>query len=118
MRTPIRSGRRTTPDAGSRAAGFTLMEVILTVLIMSGLLMTMVQLLSAARTTRDTIHNIQENQLAGPAILDLIERDLRGLLVYNRPQGQILRIRSRSLAGLEADSIDFVTSVNLSLIHI
>jgi prepilin-type N-terminal cleavage/methylation domain-containing protein len=99
-------------DRSSSRSGFTLMEVLLTLFIMSGILLTMTQILNAARTSRDTIHNIQETQLAGPAILDLIERDLRGLVVHGRAQEQHLRTRDRAMLGLDGDSLDFVTSTN------
>ena len=73
----------TVPQGTSRSrAGFTLIEVLLVLLIMSGILVTISQILSAARTSRDTIHNIRETQLSGPAILDLIEEDLRGIYVF------------------------------------
>ncbi len=104
MRTRIQRART------GGGAGFTLMEVLLTVLIMSMLLVMMSKMLTSARTTRDTIHNIQENQLAGPAILDLIEADLRALSTYARPRAAALRIENRVLAGVDADSIDFVTA--------
>ena len=99
---------------GGRAprAGFTLAEVLVTLMIMSGILVTLTQILTAARSARDMIHNIQENQLAGPAILDLIERDLRGLQTYNRRKADYLRVTDRVRAGLDADSLDFVTGVN------
>ncbi|MCY2961509.1 MAG: hypothetical protein NTY35_15205 [Planctomycetota bacterium] len=94
----------------ARTAGFTLVEVLLTLMIMGGIMVTITQILSAARTSRDTIHNIQETQLAGPAILDLIERDLRSISVYDRTRLNHLRIKNRVLAGLDGDSIDFVAS--------
>ena len=59
-------------------AAFTLVEVLVTLLIVGGIMLAITQILEAARVSRDTIHNIQETQLAGPAIMDLIERDLRG----------------------------------------
>lgn len=94
----------------ARRRGFTLVEVLVVLLIMSGLMVAMLQILNAARVSRDTVHNIQETQLAGPAIMDLIERDLRGILVYDRPRDQLLRIEHRVVLGLDADSLDFVTS--------
>jgi prepilin-type N-terminal cleavage/methylation domain-containing protein len=95
----------------SRArAGFTLVEVLLTLLIMSGIMVALTQILTAARTSRDTIHNIQETQLAGPAILDLLERDLRGIVTYDRTRQVHLRVKNRVMLGMDADSIDFVTS--------
>ena len=75
-------------NRNKRSAGFTLVEVLLTLLIMSGILLSLTQLLTAARRSKDTIHNIKEHQLAGPAILDLIEGDLRGLITVNRPRDE------------------------------
>lgn len=96
--------------APTGTAAFTLVEVLLALMIMSGIMVMIVQILSAARTSRDTIHNIQETQLAGPAILDLIERDMRALSIYDRSRMAHLRIKNRVIAGLDGDSIDFVAS--------
>lgn len=91
-------------------AGFTLVEVLLTLLIMSMIMVSLTQILTAARTSRDTIHNIQETQLAGPAILDLVERDLRGLITYDATRELHFRARDRVVLGLDADSLDFVST--------
>ncbi len=100
----------------SRSAGFTLIEVMLTLLIMSGILLSLTQLLTAARRSKDTIHNIKEHQLAGPAILDLIEADLRGLFIYNRTRVNHISIENDVISGLDSDRIDFVTTTdNLAL---
>ncbi len=96
----------------SRSAGFTLAEVLLTLLIMGGILLSMTQILTAARTSRDTIHNIQEARLAGPAIMDRIERDIRGLVVYNLPEASRLRVSNRVMLGMDGDSIDFMTTTD------
>ena len=96
----------------ARVSGFTLVEVMLTLLIMAGILVTVTQILTAARTTRDEIHNIQERLLAGPAILQRLERDLRALFVYDRDPRYALRVRDSVLAGLDADTLDFVTTVD------
>ena len=93
-------------------AGFSLVEVMVTLLIVGGIMLAITQILEAARISRDTIHNIQETQLAGPAIMDLIERDLRGLSIYDRPAEELLRVVDRVVAGLDADSLDFVTSTD------
>jgi prepilin-type N-terminal cleavage/methylation domain-containing protein len=101
------------PPAG--AHGFTLVEVMVVMLIMSGLLVSISQVLNAARSTRDVIYNVQETQLSGPAILDLIERDLRGMFLFTRYSGDALLVRDRVNAGFDADSIHFVTSNNALL---
>jgi len=105
-----------TAHRGNRA-GFTLVEVLLVLLIMGGIMLSMTQILTAARTSRDTIHNIQETQNAGPAILDMVERDLRGLTVFDRSRNSHLRIKNRVILGFDADSIDFVTTTDSLVIH-
>ncbi len=92
--------------------GFTLVEIMVVVMIMSMLMVTISQVLQSARQTRDTIHNIQETQLSGPAILNLIERDLRSIVTYARERADHLRVKNRVVGGMDADRIDFMTSVN------
>ena len=96
----------------SRSSGFTMIEVMIALLIMSMMLVAITDVLSGARRTRDVIHNARESQLAGPAILDLIEADLRGLFVMNRRPKDVLRIQDNAISGMDADRIDFVTSAN------
>lgn len=98
-------------------AGFTLIEVLLTLLIMSGILLTVTQILTAARTSRDSIHNIQEQMLAGPAILQRIENDLRALYAFDRDARDVLRVENRVLAGFEADALDFVCTTDGLMPH-
>lgn len=96
----------------ARVAGFTLVEVLVVVLIISGIMLAITQVLDSARVSRDTIHNLDETQLAGPAIMDLIERDLRGMITYDLPMESMLKVKSRVVSGLDADSLDFVTSTD------
>jgi len=103
---------RRRPGDSRRRAGFTLAEVLVTVLIMGGIMVSVTQILHTARTSRDTIHNIQETQLAGPAIMDMLERDLRGLCIYNRTKQDHLRVKNRVMLGVDGDSIDFVTTTD------
>jgi type II secretion system protein J len=110
-RHPLLHRRGSAPASCSRA-GFTLAEVLVTVLIMGGIMVSITQILHAARTSRDTIHNIQETQLAGPAIMDMIERDLRGIVTYNRTKQDHLRVENRVMLGVDGDSIDFVTTTD------
>jgi len=99
-------------------AGFTLVEVVLTLLIISGILLSLTQLLMATRRSRDTIHNIKEHQLAGPAVLDLIESDLRGLITYNRTKLLHLSISDDVMSGMDGDRLDFLTTTdNLAAVY-
>ncbi len=92
--------------------GFTLVEIVVTVLIMGLMLTGITRLLTAVRTSRDLVHNIQEQQLAGPAILDLLERDLRAVFTTSMPIKSHLRVRDNVSMGLDADRVDFVTSTD------
>lgn len=92
--------------------GFTMIEVLVALLIMALMLTSITRMLTTVRTTRDHIHNTQETMLAGPAIVDLIERDLLGLSILDRPHHQLLSIRNRVELGLDADRIDFVTTTD------
>lgn len=93
-------------------AGFTLVEILVVLLIVSGLLVAISQVLQSARISRDTIHNIQETELVGPTILDMVERDLRAISIYNRDKAQWLRVVDRTVGGSDADRIDLVTGVD------
>ena len=93
-------------------SGFTLVEVMLTMLIMAGIMVAITQILTATRRSRDTIHNIQERLLAGPAILDRMEEDLRSLFIFDRDQRWYLRVEDRVLSGFDADRLDFVCSTD------
>ena len=93
-------------------AGFTLVEVLLVIVIMSMMFVSISQLMTAARRTRDTIHNYQEMQLAGPAVLELMSRDLRGIFTTGRPRREWLEIVDRTVNGQDADRIDFGTTTD------
>jgi prepilin-type N-terminal cleavage/methylation domain-containing protein len=97
--------------------GFTIMEVIVTILIMAGIMVSISQILTAVRNTRDRIHNMQEAHLAGPAILDRLENDLRALEIFDRDPAFALRITNRVIQGLDADSLDFVATTNSAIIE-
>jgi prepilin-type N-terminal cleavage/methylation domain-containing protein len=93
-------------------AGFTLVEVLVVVLIVSGIMLAITQVLDSARVSRDTIYNIEETQLAGPAIMDLIERDVRAMITYDMPLESLLRVKNRVVSGLDADSLDLIATTD------
>jgi prepilin-type N-terminal cleavage/methylation domain-containing protein len=121
MTTMIHTRRRRCGRSAARFtsanAGFTLVEVLLTLVIMGMIMVSMTQILTAARTSRDTIHNIQETELAGPAILDMIERDIRGIYTFDRTRQLHFRVKNRVILGFDADSLDFVTTTDSLALH-
>ncbi len=96
----------------TRSQGFTLVEVLLVIVIMSMMFLSISKLMQAARRTRDTIHNYQEMQLAGPAVLELMIRDMRGLFTTSRPRNSWLEVTDRTVNGQDADRIDFVATTD------
>lgn len=108
--------RLTVADRRSKAchasAGFTLIEILVAVAIMGLMLAGVTQILASVRTTRDLVHNIQETQLAGPAILDLVERDLRGIFTTSLPTEFHLQVKNEVILGEDADRIDFFTTTD------
>jgi prepilin-type N-terminal cleavage/methylation domain-containing protein len=98
-------------------SGFTLIEVLLALSIMAWIMLQMTMILQMARTSRDSIHNTQELQLAGPAILQRIESDLRALTLYDRDPRFALRVENHVVSGFEADSLDFVCTTDGLLHH-
>ena len=104
--------RATNASPTQRRSGFTIVEVLIAVAVMSLMLVSILKVLSAVRLTRDRIHNKQETQLAGPIIMDLIWEDLRGLHVLGRAKPEHLKVTDRVQYGLDADRIDFVTTTS------
>lgn len=102
---------------GTGEAGFTLIEIIVSVLIMGMMLAAISQMLTSVRMSRDLVHNIREIHLAGPAILDLIERDLRAIFTTQIPRELHLKVENRVMAGEDADRIDFFTSTDSLLVR-
>ncbi len=96
----------------SQRSGFSMVEVLVALLIMALMLTSITRMLTTVRTTRDHIHNTQETMMAGPAIMDMVERDLLAIFTLDRPKQLHLRVRNRVELGLDADRIDFVTTTD------
>lgn len=95
-----------------RRGGFTVVEVLLAIMIMGMMFTSITQLMTAAKNARDSVHNMQETQLAGPAVLDMLERDLRGIFTTGLPRSAWLRVTDRVVGGLDADRIDFISTTD------
>jgi prepilin-type N-terminal cleavage/methylation domain-containing protein len=96
-----------TPRSDRRAA-FTLIELLVTIAIVA---LIMTALLGTLHTTV-LAHDEAEIEMAsvrdGPRILDMVERDLHALHVFNVRDGAVLRGQSERPGGLRGDRIDFV----------
>ncbi|MEQ1632818.1 MAG: hypothetical protein ABL997_10625, partial [Planctomycetota bacterium] len=61
---------------------------------------------------REIVDELSESTAAGPRILSLIERDLRGLWTFNIKNNRVLVGRSRDVGSFEADRLDMLTTTD------
>jgi prepilin-type N-terminal cleavage/methylation domain-containing protein len=92
--------------------GFTLMEVMVAVTIMSMIMVTIYTTLNTFLKTRDQLEIEAKAARVGPMILDLIESDLRRLWVMNIQDDEIFEGKPRILGGEHADSLVFLSTVD------
>ncbi len=95
-----------------QSAGFTLIEVLLAVAITATVMITVATTFHVMLNARDVVDDLAESTEAGPRILNLIERDLRGLWIYNVHNNAVFRGRDMDVQGRDADRMDFLTTTD------
>jgi prepilin-type N-terminal cleavage/methylation domain-containing protein len=100
------------PRSAARMRGFTLIEVLLAVAITSVVMVTVATTFHVMLNARDVVDDLAESTEAGPRILNLIERDLRGLWTYNVHNNAVFRGRDMDVLGRDADRMDFLTTTD------
>lgn len=94
------------------AAGFTLIEVLLAIGITATVMMTVGTTFRVLLEAREVVDELSESTEAGPRILNLIERDLRGLWTFNVAKNAVFRGRDMDVGSFEADRMDFLTTTD------
>jgi prepilin-type N-terminal cleavage/methylation domain-containing protein len=89
-------------------AGFTLIEVLVSLAIASLVMASVLGSLDVTQRAVDAIHNVIETETAGPRLLALIREDLESLAVYDPKEYRVLKGENRTIAGADADSLDFL----------
>lgn len=104
----------TTPFAAAadRSRGFTLIEVLLAIGITAIVMMTVVTTFNVMLNAHDVVDDLADSSEAGPRIMNLIERDLRGLWTYNVHNNAVFKGRNSDVNGRDADRMDFVTTTD------
>ena len=92
--------------------GFTLIEVLLAIAITATVMITVGTTFHVLLNARDVVDDLSESTEAGPRILNLIERDLRGLWTFNVYNNTVFRGRDMDIGGRDADRIDFLTTTD------
>lgn len=95
-----------------RTAGFTLIEVMLAIAITATVMMTVGTTFRVLLEAREVVEELTESTEAGPRILNLIERDLRGLWTFNIGKNDVFRGRDMDVGSFEADRLDFLTTTH------
>lgn len=87
--------------------GFTLIELLIAFSIVAFVMTIATQILHTTLVGADVIHNLSESERDGPAVMGIIERDLRGLVVYNVQSPQVFLGRDDGDSG---DRLDFLST--------
>lgn len=95
-----------------KARGFTLLEVLIAVTLTATIMLAVGSAFRAMLETREVIDELSESTAAGPRIISLIERDLRGLWTYNIGNNAVLKGTNADVGSFEADRIDMLTSTD------
>jgi type II secretion system protein J len=95
-------------------SGFTLIEVLLAIGITATVMVTVGSTFHVLLNARDVVDDLTESTEAGPRILNLMERDLRGLWTYNVHNNAVFRGRDMDVNGRDADRMDFLTTTDAS----
>lgn len=101
---------RTRPS--TRQAGFTLIEVLLAIAITATVMLTVGTTFHIMLNARDVVDDLAESSEAGPRILNLIERDLRGLWTYNIRNNRVFKGITADVNGRDADRMNFLTTTD------
>jgi prepilin-type N-terminal cleavage/methylation domain-containing protein len=96
----------------STTAGFTLIEVLLAMGITAIVMTTVTMSFQLILEARESVDSLAESTEAGPRILNLLERDIRGLWTFNVKNNAVLRGRFLDVASFEADRIDLLTTTD------
>jgi len=92
--------------------GFTLIEVMVALTIMSLIMVALYTTLNTALRTRDQLEIEAQVARLGPQILDIIEADLRRAWVMGIDEDMVFRGETRTVNGEPADSLTFLTTVD------
>ena len=92
--------------------GFTMVEVLVTLAIMGMIMMGLQVTLDTAIFAHDDIAVDIAQVRDGPRILDMVERDIRSLHLFNIKDREVIRGTSERQFGMRADRIDLISGVD------
>lgn len=94
----------------AREAGFTLLEVLLSVSIAAILITAVMQIFQATIMAREEVKALADPMSKGPHILDMIEEDFQALWTYSIAENRVFRGEDRDIVGQSADRIHMLVA--------
>ncbi len=98
----------------TRRAGFTLMEVMIALTIMSLVMVALYTTLNATLRARDQLEVESRVTRLGPEILDILEADLRRVWLLGIEGDRVFKGEARTIDGEPADSLSLLTNIDSS----
>ncbi|MGQ0551867.1 MAG: PulJ/GspJ family protein [Planctomycetota bacterium] len=96
----------------ARSSGFTIVEILVAVGIMSLVMTVLVYALHTSLQAREQLENGARVARLGPDLLDIIEGDLRRAWISGLDEDRVFKGEARSMDGESADSLSFLTAVD------
>lgn len=91
-------------------AGFTLMEVLVSMFISALIMTAVLGSLESTQKAVDAIHNIASKERAGPQLIEMMHKDLARLAVYDAGEYTLLEGESRNVRGVDADRLNMIVA--------
>ena len=100
-----------------RKAGFTLMEVLVSLFISAMIMTAILSSLDSTQRAVDAIHNLIQTESTGPKLMALLREDLSRIAVYDMDGYEVLSGTSHTLHGADADRLDFIAHTQSRIPH-
>ncbi len=100
-----------------RKAGFTLIEVLVSLFISAMILTAILSSLDSTQRAVDAIHNLIQTESTGPKLMALLREDLGRIAIYDMDEYEVLTGTSRTLHGADADRLDFIAHTQSRIPH-
>ena len=100
------------PPTGRRAPGFTLVELLVGITLLALLLTGVYTVAIGTVKAKRLIDETASIYTAGPEILDLIDKDLRGAYFHGVADMKAMKAQRTSIGGTEVTILDLITTTN------
>ena len=96
----------------SNQSGFTLIEILIATAITAAVMIAVSATFITTLRSHREVESLTESTEAGSRIINLLERDLKGLWICNIKDNKVFVGRNLDINGESADRIDFLTNTD------